>query len=196
MTGVPRAVDQVIIRAIEERDWPGIAALETAVYTPLGLSEGRAALESRARTSPATCFVLEHDRRTAGYLLALPYPPGRFPQLDRPEGSAERSDNLHLHDLVIGAPHRGRGLARQLLAHLTATAAAAGYRRISLVAVGGSDTFWAAQGFAGCPEVAVPDGYGPGALYMASAVPPAPSASPLPHAHHVHHVHHVQQGSR
>ncbi|MGK5559414.1 GNAT family N-acetyltransferase, partial [Actinomadura kijaniata] len=82
--------------------------------------EGPAALRSRADASPDTCFVLDVGSRPAGYLLALPYPADRCPDLTAPETPGEPAApaaNLHLHDIVV-APHlRRRGLARHLLLH-------------------------------------------------------------------------------
>ena len=56
-----------------------------------------------------TVVVLAPDGRIAGYVLALPYPMFRYPDLTRPERVAQHSANLHLHDLVISAPLRRRG---------------------------------------------------------------------------------------
>ncbi|MFD0412519.1 GNAT family N-acetyltransferase [Streptomyces sp. NPDC127108] len=177
---------RIELRHIADDDWGGIAALEAEVYTPLGLSEGRAALESRARASPSTCFVLDCAGGTAGYLLALPYPPFESPDLARAEehvpaadpGSthapvppAPPSDNLHLHDLVVAEDFRGRGLARRLLRHLTTTARSQTYEQISLVAVAGSETFWSAQGYRAHREIPLPGSYGTDAVYMSAAVP-------------------------
>ncbi|GHC67972.1 GNAT family N-acetyltransferase [Streptomyces flavofungini] len=173
----------VRLRHIADGDWDGIAALEAAVYTPLGLSEGRTALESRARASPSTCFVLDCAEGPAGYLLALPYPPFESPDLARAEESAPAgapgasappafpSDNLHLHDLVVAEDFRGRGLARRLLRHLATTARAQTYEQISLVAVAGSETFWSAQGYRAHREIPLPGSYGTDAVYMSAAVP-------------------------
>ncbi|EPH39733.1 GNAT family N-acetyltransferase [Streptomyces aurantiacus] len=171
----------VRIRPIADDDWSGIAELEAEVYTELGLSEGRAALESRARASPSTCFVLDPPAAgPAGYLLALPYPPFQSPDLARPEDTASpalpsapsvRAGNLHLHDLVVAEGFRGRGLARRLLRHLATTARAQTYERISLVAVAGSETFWAAQGYRAHREISLPGSYGTDAVYMSAAVP-------------------------
>lgn len=170
----------VRIRPIADGDWEGITELEAEVYTELGLSEGRAALESRARASPGTCFVLDpapgSRGRPAGYLLALPYPPFQSPDLAHPEEAGPSapsppSGNLHLHDLVVAGEFRGRGLARRLLRHLATTARARAYERISLVAVAGSETFWAAQGYRAHREVHLPDSYGTDAVYMSAAVP-------------------------
>ncbi|MFT2016112.1 GNAT family N-acetyltransferase [Streptomyces sp. 796.1] len=189
------------IRPIAEADWPGIAALESRTYAPLGLSEGEAALRSRARLSPGTCAVLDHAGAPAGYVVALPYPPFRCPDLAAVEGgdgdaagadteaagteadAARRpgpARNLHLHDLVIAPEHRGRGLAARLLRQVWASARAAGYERISLVAVGGSAPFWAGQGFGPRPEVPLPDSYGTDAHYMSAPVPASRTHPPDP----------------
>lgn len=158
------------IRPISADDWDGIVALEAAAYADAGLSEGRAALESRAHASPGTCFVLDVAGDVAGYVLSLPYPRFRWPDLANPERAAHRSANLHLHDIVVSTALRGRGLAKHLLRHLTATALERAYERISLVAVGGSATFWSANGYLGHPEVALPGSYGADAVYMSRAV--------------------------
>ncbi|MCF3183140.1 GNAT family N-acetyltransferase [Streptomyces polychromogenes] len=158
------------IRGVSTADWDAVAALETAEYGPRGLSEGRTALESRGGASPSTCFTLHHEHRLAGYLLAFPYPPDRCPDLLRPQRTVHRSDNLHLHDIVVAEDLRGRGYGRTLLHHLSATARAAGYRRISLVAVSGMDTFWAAHGYRPRTGVTPPPHYGGDAVYMSKPI--------------------------
>ncbi|MER6110935.1 GNAT family N-acetyltransferase [Streptomyces hirsutus] len=158
------------IRPLAEDDWPRVAALEAEVYAPAGLSEGREALESRGRASPATCFVLETGDRIAGYVLALPYPPSRYPDLERPEERSFTSSHLHLHDLVVADDLRGRGLGSRLVRHLTA-AARQGYEEVSLVAVGGTESFWARHGFRPDRRVELPASYGENAVYMSGPVP-------------------------
>ncbi|WP_306298034.1 GNAT family N-acetyltransferase [Streptomyces sp. 13-12-16] len=161
---------EVRVRAIAEDDWPRIAALEAGVYAPASLSEGVEALRSRGRASPETCFVLETGDRVAGYVLALPYPRLRYPDLTRPEERAYDSRNLHLHDLVIADDLRGRGLGGRLLRHLTLVARRSSYERISLVAVGGTAGFWAGHGYRPEPGAELPAGYGDGAVYMSCPV--------------------------
>ncbi len=179
-TGRPEP-DGVRIRPVAAADWPGIAALEAEVYAPVQLSEGREALESRGRASPETCFVLEAGGRIAGYLLSLPYPPSRYPDLTRAEeesfvpGSGAR--NLHLHDMVIAQDLRGRGLGSRLLRRLT-TAASGTYDRISLISVGGTQGFWANHGFRPEPGVAPPTGYGENAAYLYCPLPGRTSGGP------------------
>ncbi|MER6915130.1 GNAT family N-acetyltransferase [Streptomyces sp. NPDC000594] len=167
------------VRSITADDWDGIVALEAGAYADCALSESRAALESRAAASPATCFVLEHRRRLAGYVLALPYPPFRYPDLSRAEDSVFPSTNLHLHDLVIARDLQGGGLSRHLLSRLTATARSRRFERISLIAVEGSRPFWAAQGYRPHPDTPLPQGYGSRAVYMSRSLgPDLPTAAP------------------
>ena len=158
------------IRHVSDDDWNSIVALEAGAYTDCELSEERAALESRVSASPATCFVLDAGPRTVGYLLALPYPMFRYPDLTRAESTVFDSPNLHLHDLVIDDRFRGRGLAKHLLRHLAEVARSRTHERISLVAVGGSDSFWSANGYSAHHEVALPSSYGADAVYMSKAV--------------------------
>ncbi|GAA3184140.1 MULTISPECIES: GNAT family N-acetyltransferase [Streptomyces] len=162
----------VRIRQLADGDWDALTTLEAATYTPLGLSEDRAALRSRADASPATCFVAERGGHLAGYLLALPYPSRAHPRLTRAEHRRFASRNLHLHDLVIAPPQRRRGLAGLLLHRLTATATTHGYEQISLIAVGGSHPFWAARGFTPDHRAPAPGpDYGPDALCMVRPLP-------------------------
>ncbi|CAM5604615.1 GNAT family N-acetyltransferase OS=Streptomyces alboniger OX=132473 GN=CP975_03655 PE=4 SV=1 [Streptomyces alboniger] len=168
----------VRVRRIAEGDWDGIVDLEARAYTRLGLSEGREALRSRMLASPDTCFALDFGPRLAGYLLALPYPETHYPDLGGPErepAAPRTSRNLHLHDIVVAEDLRQRGLARHLLDGLTAAARAHGYERLSLVAVGGSDRYWARRGYAADKGAGLPAGYGPTAVYMSRAVPAGPA---------------------
>lgn len=151
------------LRPLQTADWPGVVALESATYAPLGLSEDPAVLRSRA--GAGTSFVLSLGSSLAGYLLALPYPYGEFPHLTDASSPASSAD-LHLHDMVIAAEHRGFGLGRRLAEHLLSAARARSYARVSLVSVGGSGAFWTRHGFQSRPEVPAPAGYGPGATYM------------------------------
>lgn len=169
--------DDVRIRPVAAADWPRIAALEAEVYAPVSLSEGRDALESRGRASPETCFVLEAGDRIAGYVLSLPFPPSRYPDLTRAEGEPFGSRNLHLHDMVVAQDLRGRGLGSRLLRHLTAVASRS-YDRISLVSVGGTESFWAGHGFRPEPGVAPPAGYGENAVYMYCPLPGRSTGGP------------------
>lgn len=152
------------VRALRDADWAEVAALEAAAYRDLGLSEDPELL--RGRGAAGTSFVLETGGRIAAYLLALPLPYGRFPDLAAPGRVSRSSFNLHLHDIVVDPAHRRGGAGGRLVDHLLTVATAGGYARVSLVAVGDSHPFWTRHGFLERPEVPVTAGYGPGATYM------------------------------
>jgi GNAT superfamily N-acetyltransferase len=156
-----------MLRPLADTDWPGVAALESAAYRPLGLSEGLDQLRSRAGSG--TSFVVSVGDAIAGYVLALPYPYGVVPELAS-AGSEIASPDLHLHDLVIGPAHRRAGLGSRLAGHLLSVARENGFSRVSLVSVGGSGAFWTRHGFDPRPEVPAPAGYGPGATYMSRSL--------------------------
>ncbi|MGI5452627.1 GNAT family N-acetyltransferase [Streptomyces sp. CA-249302] len=162
--------ESVCVRGITDADWDAVVLMESRAYAGLGLSEGREALRSRADASPDTCFVLDVGAQPAGYLLALPYPAFRYPDLERSEPvGAHATRNLHLHDLVIAERLRGRGLGQRLLDHLSLAAGSRGFERISLIAVGRSERFWSARGFTPYPGVS-PGGYGANAVYMSRSM--------------------------
>jgi GNAT superfamily N-acetyltransferase len=162
--------DDIRVRPVREGDWPHIAALEADAYANCSLSEGQAALESKGRASPGTCFVLDLDGRIAGYLLALPYPRFRYPDLAQTDEPVRQTRNLHLHDMVVAEDQRGRGWGGTLFGRLTAVARPA-YEHISLIAVGGMAPFWAARGYRAHPEIRLPQNYGDDAVYMSLTVP-------------------------
>lgn len=157
---------RVRVQPILDADWDAIADLEHHAYNSHGLSEGRAALESRWRVSPDTCFTINIGDRLVGYTIALPYPVFEHPELSSGEETTFASDNLHLHDLVIAEDLRGAGLATILLRWLATTAQRWRHTRMSLVAVTDSEAFWSARGFRTCRGVPVSHEYGANAVYM------------------------------
>ncbi|MEU9203512.1 GNAT family N-acetyltransferase [Streptomyces sp. NPDC048332] len=173
------------IRLLQEEDWGELVALEERAYAASGLSEGETALRSRHRASPSTCFVLEYAGGFGGYLLALPYPLFRCPDLSVAEESEFHGSNLHAHDLVIAERARGRGLAHRMLQHVEEAARAASCQTLSMVAVRGSHVLWAGLGYRARPEIRLPASYGAEALYMTKPLefadpgrPPAPLPEP------------------
>ncbi|MFE7189651.1 GNAT family N-acetyltransferase [Kitasatospora sp. NPDC057541] len=163
-------IEDLRIRRLTDEDWDAVVALEHDAYAADGLSEGREALQSRAVGSPETCFVLEQDGTVRGYLLSLPYPPLRCPDLAGPESAAFESSNLHVHDLVIAEDLRGREVALEFMRYFRARAQELGFERISMVAVRGADILLRLLGYRAHREVAVPASYGRRAVYMSTPV--------------------------
>lgn len=164
------ADDTIILRRLADADWDEVVALEARAYAESGLSEGREALRSRGRISPATCFAMEYDGLFGGYVLAFPYPLGQCPELTLAEVSGHASANLHGHDFVITEALRARGQTPHILRQIETEVRSQGFDRISMVAVQRSHVLWRRLGFAVHPEVGVPESYGTGAVYMSKAL--------------------------
>ncbi|WP_348536682.1 GNAT family N-acetyltransferase [Nocardia carnea] len=130
-----------------------------------------AVLRSRG-TDHSTCFVLEHRGQFGGYLLALPLPLFRCPDLGRSESFEGHSDNIHTHDMVIRDEFRGQGFGSLLLTHLATTARSRGFRTASLVAVHGPEVLWPRLGYRPHSELTLPAGYGASAVYMSMELEP------------------------
>ncbi|MFI5529955.1 GNAT family N-acetyltransferase [Kitasatospora sp. NPDC051853] len=161
---------EYLIRQLADADWDAVVTLEHDAYAADGLSEGREALQSRALASPGTCFVLEQHGEVRGYLLSLPYPPLRCPDLALAESTVFESTNVHVHDMVIAEDLRGRDVAEAFMRHFQARAAASGFEEISMVAVRGTDILLRLMGYRAHKEVAVPESYGRRAVYMSMPV--------------------------
>jgi GNAT superfamily N-acetyltransferase len=162
--------DTIRLRQLADADWDEVVALEARAYAESGLSEGPDVLRSRGSVSPSTCFVLEHEGRFGGYLLALPYPQGQCPELTLAETSDHRSANLHAHDFVITEDLRARGLSPHFVRQIEQEARSQGFDRISMVAVQRSHVLWHRLGYAVQPEVGLPESYGREAVYMSKAL--------------------------
>ncbi|MFD0395096.1 GNAT family N-acetyltransferase [Streptomyces nogalater] len=164
------------LRGITEADWPRLAALESEAYADLSSPRGGVAALQGPRLGRH--LLRPGTRRPARRLCPRPaLPRFRCPALGRPEPAVHDTANLHLHDIVVSAPLRRRGLGTRLVRHLTETARAGGFATLSLVAVGDKETFWRAHGYRTHPSAPVPPEYGRGAVYMSAPV----TASALPH---------------
>lgn len=110
--------------------------------------EDRACFEERLALFPAGCFVLASTAAVKGYLIAYPWPLGEIPPLNSPLGRLpEERAALYLHDLALGPAMRGLGHVRPILAQLGEVARTCGARRIALVSVNESASFWQRMGF-------------------------------------------------
>jgi GNAT superfamily N-acetyltransferase len=119
---------------------------------------------------PVGCHVLERAGGLAGYVISHPWRSGAPPALNaRLGGLPEPAGCYYIHDLALLPPARGRGVARRVVRALGVMAFSLGLPEVALVAVGGSEGFWRAQGFVAqdLPELADKlASYDEGARYM------------------------------
>lgn len=128
-------------------DIAAVGAISDAVHGP-AFTEAPAVYAERLALYPAGCHVFERNGVVAGYLISHPWHRDRAPALDRPLGAIPAdADGYYLHDLALLPAARGTGAGKAALALVLAEAAAAGFADVTLMAVSGADSFWAAQGF-------------------------------------------------
>jgi GNAT superfamily N-acetyltransferase len=137
-----------------------IVGLADAIHPAYPESPGMFA--SRMALHGSGAWLAMSGGMAAGYAIGHPWR-GAPPPLDlRLDAIPDRPDRYWIHDLALLPSARGAGLGRAGVALLRTDAAAAGLRRLSLIAVGASSSFWRRAGFAPDPELAVPGCYGSG----------------------------------
>lgn len=134
-------------RPMSPADLPAISAISDRVHGRY--SEAREVYAERLVLYPAGCFVLADAGPPAGYLIAHPWHRDSPPKLGTMlEAIPADVDTFYLHDIALLPAARGTGAGRAAVELATDRARAAGFGEITLMAVGGADRFWAAQGFA------------------------------------------------
>ncbi|WP_240700171.1 GNAT family N-acetyltransferase [Sphingomonas gei] len=153
---------------MREADLASVSAISDAVHGRF--TEPVAVYAERLALYPSGCRVLEHDDAVAGYLIAHPWHRDVPPKLGAMLGAIPPdADAYYLHDIALLPAARGTGAGNEALDLVTAQARALGLSDIALMAVGGADRYWAAQGFAYAPGDEDPS-YGPDAYLMLGAV--------------------------
>jgi GNAT superfamily N-acetyltransferase len=153
---------------MREADLAAVSAISDAVHGRF--TEPAAVYAERLALYPSGCLVLEQGGAVAGYLITHPWYRDAPPKLAAMLGAIPaHADSYYLHDIALLPAARGTGAARAALDFVKARARALGLSDIALMAVGGADRFWAAQGFAYVPRDADPS-YGADAYLMLGAV--------------------------
>lgn len=133
-------------RPLLPSDLPALGAIAAQVHP--GFPEDDAVFAERLRLYPQGALLLVLAGRPAGYVLSHPWRFGQVPALNALLGEIPaNADTYYLHDLALLPSARGSGAAAAIVKKLSDIAAEAGFARMSLVAVNGSQGFWHKQGF-------------------------------------------------
>lgn len=136
------------IRLMHPADLDAVQRVQRSCY-PVPYHEPPASFGNKLRHAPDSCWVIEAGGRVEAYLVCLPADETRLPGLHATDWCAPRQPSLlYLHDLAVSPGLRGQGAAQALIDRARAHAAQAGLRCLALVAVQGSEPYWARQGFA------------------------------------------------
>ena len=105
-------------------------------------------LAERQRLYHNGSYLLEIGERPAGYVLSHPWHFGEIPALNTPLGEIPvGADTYYIHDLALLPVARRIGAATFITNALAKHARAHGFPTMSLVAVNGSEGFWARHEF-------------------------------------------------
>jgi predicted N-acetyltransferase YhbS len=165
----------VSIRPMRDDDMARMLRIQDECYSEI-VPESAAALRAKFHASTASCFVACIAGEVVAYLIAVPVEYPFIAALHGTEvGVPGRPDCLYLHDLAVSEAGRGTRAGQALVRAALGFAGRAGWRRACLVAIQGSDSYWARFGFQ--PVDPLPAGiaaklagYGQGARLMALAL--------------------------
>lgn len=159
------------IRPMRPTDLDAVLRVQRSCY-PARYLEPPESFGNKLRHAPDSCWVIEAGGQVGAYLVCLPADERNLPVLHDTDWCApEQPTLLYLHDLAVSPGFRGQGAAQALIDRARARATQAGLRRLALVAVQGSEPYWARQGFR--PGQPLQDGlirslrsFGDGARFM------------------------------
>lgn len=120
---------------------------------------------SKIEFSPESCYGVLAGDRLVGYGISFPWHESRDVVLNSLlTPIAGDPEVLYIHDIAVVPEYRGFGIGSELLHLMVADAILLGLRSVVLVAVSGSSTYWARDGFKELKGSV--EGYGEGALKM------------------------------
>lgn len=158
---------EVEIRTLDTADVPHVLRLQETAYAANFL-EGADSFAAKISASDETSFGAWHNGEMVGYLIAFPIEGHAGVALNSSTVSSvplHEAQAMYIHDLAVRPEWRGRAVADQLLAALTAASAAHAISVCHLVSVQGSRGFWEKRGFVVSADPP-PNGYGPEAVLM------------------------------
>jgi len=134
-------------RAMSGSDLDGISALSNKVHVKY--PERQEVLKEKFALFPKGCFTLRASSGLVlGYCFSHPWTDGAPPSLDTfLDTLPAHPSSYFIHDLTLDPSLHGRKLASALVPLIVDVARAIPVARMSLVAVSGSEPFWARMGF-------------------------------------------------
>ncbi|NVO16818.1 MAG: GNAT family N-acetyltransferase [Rhodoplanes sp.] len=165
------AAPTAVWRPMAEADLAAVLAVAAVVHPDF--PEDACVFAERLRLWPAGCFVLaaaDAPTPLAGYVVSHPWRAGSPPALNSLLGTLpDGADTVYLHDLALMPAARQNGTGAAMVDTLARHAGDAGFKTMSLVAVGNSAGFWGRQGFLAIDDPALAEklaSYGAAARFM------------------------------
>ena len=165
------------VRLLRVDDIPQVLVVQRACY-PSPLNEEEPLIRRRLAAAPDTAWAATCGSEICAYLFAYRSQLGKITPLGGDFSEPSVADSLYLHDLAVAPAARGTGAGTTLIRRATDLAVASGLCHLALVAVQGTQNFWARHGFSATPPCDATQrahlaSYGVPACYMTRAVVPA-----------------------
>lgn len=164
----------VKVRPMGVADLSAVLEIQAVCYTQI-VPESLESFVAKLMAAPASCFIATIEKRTVGYLVAVPSAFGHPPLLDQAYCRLPAEpDCLHLHDLAVTPAARATGAGRLLVDAFFAQLRESEFPRASLIAIQDSAPYWQRRGFQpvslGSSLQSKLAGYGQDVQYMQLAV--------------------------
>lgn len=135
------------IRPMQPQDLAEIVRIQARCYTEI-TPESAESLADKQRLGAETCWVVCTGTQLLGYVLALPWHSHYLPPLNaRLDERPAICDCIYLHDLAIDPTAHSLGLGTRLINHVFNSAANQGWKKLILIAIQGSQSYWQRYGF-------------------------------------------------
>lgn len=135
------------IRTATLDDTSEILRIQASCYQPEFL-EAKQAFASKLQASPHTCWLMCMQQQVAAYLVSIPVDRHTFPAMDAPAFKLSPAPELlYWHDLAVHPDFRSGGIAAQLANYALQQGRLLGFKRVGLIAVQDSSTYWQKHGF-------------------------------------------------
>jgi ribosomal protein S18 acetylase RimI-like enzyme len=135
------------VRPMGMADLSYVLEIQAVCYTEI-VPESLESFVAKLMAAPASCFIATIEKRTVGYLVAVPSNFAHPPLLDQTYCRLPaQPDCLHLHDLAVMPAARATGAGRLLVDAFFTHLRESELPRASLIAIQDSAPYWQRHGF-------------------------------------------------
>ena len=137
----------MLLRQLALADIPDMLEVQREAYAP-SLHEPASSFEEKLTLFPQGALGAFEGGRLVAYAVTLAWRGDSVVPLSKELGALPADpDTLFIHDVASSPAHRGKGAAKRLVERVFAIASEMNITKFSLVAVQGSEPFWARFGF-------------------------------------------------
>jgi ribosomal protein S18 acetylase RimI-like enzyme len=139
--------NQFIIRRMSETDLDIVLKIQSQSYIPF-FHESKAVFSEKLKLFPNGCCIGYLDNDPVAYLFSHPWSQELIVELDTPlKALPNNPDCYYIHDLSVSSQFHRKGIGKKMFSKAKELTIEYHFTKIVLVAVQGSQNFWAKFGF-------------------------------------------------